>query len=197
MAAKKKTGWGDREGRRRDILRAGRKLLEKRGYAAFNVRDVAKAAGVTAGTLYTYFESKEHLFAVLYAERLDRLHAEIAELAESASAEELFVAVATAYRDVYRIFGRELDLWAAASKKVKGTEPLVIAAARVLSTVSAAMVRLKLASDPELALPLLWATVTGLCDQFAGARHLLHGASWDEVTRFAAKTLIKGLRKER
>src|SRR5215468_9267501 len=105
---RKPTKWGDKEARREDILRAARRLLQRRGYAAFNVRDLASDAGVTAGTVYTYFESKEELFALLYAERLDRLHDEIAPFAASAKAEDLFVAFANAYRDVYRVFGREL-----------------------------------------------------------------------------------------
>jgi AcrR family transcriptional regulator len=194
-----KTKWGDKEARREDILRAARRLLERRGYSAFNVRDVARDAGVTAGTVYTYFTNKEELFAILYAERLDRLHDAIAPLAAEAKAEELFVAIADRYLEMYRVFGRELDVWAMArgEEAPRGAEPLVAAAARIMALVAAALHRLKLAparrGGIRLALPLLWATVTGLCDQFTGKRHVLHASSWDEMTRFAARTLIRGL----
>src|SRR4051812_16119226 len=75
-----KTQWGDGEGRRRDILAAARRLLERDGYEALNIRDVARGAGVSPGTVYTYFGSREQLFATLYAERLQALDAELGPL---------------------------------------------------------------------------------------------------------------------
>ena len=112
MATQGRTRWGDREQRRADILAAAWRLLERSGYAQLNMRDVAGGAGVSAGTVYTYFESREELFATLYAERLERFGAELAQLSTSAlSLEELFVQVATRYRDVYQVFGRELNVW--------------------------------------------------------------------------------------
>jgi len=198
---KTRTRWGDRDGRRRDILDAGRRLLERRGYQAFTMRDLARGAGVTAGLVYTYFASKEELFAALYAERLDRFAADIAPLCRDAtSAEELFIAVAGEYRAVYQVFGRELNVWAVlletGASREEVAQPLVQAATATLSTVQAAIERLAPGRRDPLALPLLWATLHGLCDHFTGARHRIHPYGWDELVRFAARTLVRGLTPE-
>jgi AcrR family transcriptional regulator len=193
-----KTRWGDRPARRRDILRAARRLLERRGYAAFNVRDVARGAGVTAGTLYTYFEDKEALYAALYAERLDAFSAELQRASSAArSAEELFIEVATMWLPIYRLFGRELDVWALLGERRRSRRPLVEATLRLLAAVEPMLERFAPVRDRRLAVPLLWATLNGLCEQFAGARHKVHPYGWEELVRFASRTLVRGLtRKE-
>jgi len=206
--ARVKTRWGDKEARRKDILDAARQLIELRGYQAFNMRDVARGAGVTVGTVYTYFTDKEALFAVLYAERLERFHADIAPLCGApGSAEELFVAIANRYLAVYQVFGRELNVWtllvAGASAKAPPIRPLVEAAAAILLTVRDALDRVAARRgrrlddhDRRLAVPLLWATLQGLCDQFTGARHLLHPHGWEELTRYAGRTLARAVALE-
>lgn len=44
------------------ILIAATELFLKEGYANTNIRKIAKAAGVSSGTIYTYFNDKETLF---------------------------------------------------------------------------------------------------------------------------------------
>ncbi|MBB4743388.1 AcrR family transcriptional regulator [Actinoplanes octamycinicus] len=52
--------------RTRDALvAAGRRLLETRGWPAFTPEQVAQAAGVSYGTFYTYFESKDDLLRTI------------------------------------------------------------------------------------------------------------------------------------
>src|SRR5436309_3086433 len=65
MATKSKSKWGDREARRRDILAAARALLERGGYERLSIRAVADRAGVSPGTVYTYFAGRESLWATL------------------------------------------------------------------------------------------------------------------------------------
>src|SRR5271170_65195 len=106
-----RTKWGDRAARRGDIVRAGRSLLREAGLPALQMRDVARRAGVGLGTVYTYFPTKEALFAALYAERLDQMLSDLApKLSTATQLEELFVLVATSYRDVYAEFGKDLDI---------------------------------------------------------------------------------------
>jgi AcrR family transcriptional regulator len=192
------TRWGDRDGRRRDILDAARTILERDGYEALTMREVAKGAGVTPGLLYSYVADKEELFALLYAERLDRFHADIAPLCECESAEELFVAIAEKYLEVYRAYGRALDVWALVldpgTARSGLARPLIASAAATLKTVAEAIDRFTPpGADRRLAVPLLWATLQGLCAQFTGARHQMHPYRWEELTRFAARTLVRGL----
>lgn len=64
---------GDRVGRRRDILRAASEILATGGYGEMNMRAIARRAGVSAGTTYSYFASKEEIFATLLADRYLKL----------------------------------------------------------------------------------------------------------------------------
>lgn len=200
------TKWGQRAERRVDILRAARARLAEAGFDALNMRGVARDAGVSAGTVYTYFSSKEELFATLYAQRIDEFHAEIRPACASAErAEDLFVTIASAYLDVYRVFGRELNVWAglldgsATSEHV--AKPLIAAAEVTLATVGAAMGRLASARgasataepDAHLVLPFLWATITGLAEHFTSRRRRIYAANWDDLVRFAARTVVAGL----
>jgi AcrR family transcriptional regulator len=43
------------------LISAGREIIEQRGWAAFNPETVAAEAGVSYGTFYNYFESREDL----------------------------------------------------------------------------------------------------------------------------------------
>jgi AcrR family transcriptional regulator len=45
------------------LLRAGREAFEEHGYDTVRIDDVCARAGVSHGTFYTYFDSKESLFA--------------------------------------------------------------------------------------------------------------------------------------
>ena len=48
------------------ILDTALDLFAKRGFHAVSVKDIAAAANISLGSLYTYFESKEHLVNVLF-----------------------------------------------------------------------------------------------------------------------------------
>ncbi len=52
---------GDPEERLRDIVAAGRRLLGTVGYQRTRMADVAEIAGLSAGSVYTYVDSKEAL----------------------------------------------------------------------------------------------------------------------------------------
>jgi AcrR family transcriptional regulator len=51
--------------RRDAILAAARKVFAQKGYEGTTIADIAKEAGVAAGTMYLYYESKTDLFAAL------------------------------------------------------------------------------------------------------------------------------------
>lgn len=53
----------EEKGRRRaDILRAAKRVFAKKGFHATTIADVAKAARLSYGSVYWYFDSKENLF---------------------------------------------------------------------------------------------------------------------------------------
>ena len=52
--------------RRQEILDAAMALFTTRGYDAVSMRDIARAAEITPGLVYHYFDSKENLFSVAF-----------------------------------------------------------------------------------------------------------------------------------
>jgi len=61
------------------LVKAARALFERQGYLDTNVGDIAKRAKVAHGTFYTYFSSKEEVFA----EVADELQHDLLEIAEA------------------------------------------------------------------------------------------------------------------
>jgi len=51
--------------KRRQIIEGARSVFLARGFDAASMNDIARAAGVSKGTLYVYFENKEQLFAAI------------------------------------------------------------------------------------------------------------------------------------
>jgi TetR/AcrR family fatty acid metabolism transcriptional regulator len=65
-AARRTTARPDREDRRDTLLRAAIDTFAARGYFNAQVADVARAAGVAAGTVYLYFRSKDDLLVSIF-----------------------------------------------------------------------------------------------------------------------------------
>ncbi len=79
---------GDVGGRER-VLRAALRLFATKGYAATTVRDILRAAGVTAPVLYYHFGSKEGVFLALAREGAQRFDAALEKaLRPAGTAEE-------------------------------------------------------------------------------------------------------------
>lgn len=57
-----------RDAMRDRILKAAWKLARKEGLAAFSLRDLAKAVGLRAPSLYSYFDSKAALYDAMFAD---------------------------------------------------------------------------------------------------------------------------------
>lgn len=57
--------------RRRDILDATAALLRARGFHGTSIRDIATAAGMTPGAIYSHFASKTALLLAIYQEGID------------------------------------------------------------------------------------------------------------------------------
>jgi AcrR family transcriptional regulator len=78
--------------RPKEILEAAFEEFSRNGYAASTLDQVAERAGVTKGTIYVYFESKEHLFISMVREftkaALDTVH-EMFEQHEGSTADLL------------------------------------------------------------------------------------------------------------
>jgi AcrR family transcriptional regulator len=71
-----------KEARPQELLDAALALFVEKGFAATRSEEVAARAGVSKGTLYLYYPSKEELFKAVVRQNLSALIAEGEELAE-------------------------------------------------------------------------------------------------------------------
>ncbi|HYK81737.1 MAG TPA: TetR/AcrR family transcriptional regulator [Gemmatimonadales bacterium] len=87
-----------------EIVAAALEVFAERGFAATKLEEVARRAGVTKGTLYLYFDSKEALFKAVVRETIVPTIAQGEALAQSftGSARELF---ARMVRDFWQRIG--------------------------------------------------------------------------------------------
>lgn len=63
----------DHDAYRTELLESSLPLFAERGYGGLSMREVARGLGVSTGTLYHYFDSKQDLFAQLVEHLTDQL----------------------------------------------------------------------------------------------------------------------------
>lgn len=96
------------------LLAEARRQVAQVGYAAMNIRDVAKNCGVGVGTVYNYFPSKDALIAGFLVEDWKESLARIEAIAgEAATAEPVLAAV---YRELNGFRQNNSDLFRSASQ---------------------------------------------------------------------------------
>ena len=103
--------------RRAHVLAAARSAFFEHGYEGASLREIAKRAGYTPGAIYSYFASKEEVYAALLGESLERLNQRVAEALPAAPARSVRQRAeaelrtrALAFFDFYRENPRDLDL---------------------------------------------------------------------------------------
>src|SRR4051794_29937131 len=101
--------WSRRkEARPQEILEAALAVFAEKGFAAARMDDVARRAGVTKGTIYLYFPSKDELFKSLVREAIGGTLAQVTAYADAyqGSARELLVSVLRTIGTVMRTSDR-------------------------------------------------------------------------------------------
>lgn len=84
-----------KEARPQEILEAALAVFAEKGFSAARMEDISRRAGVTKGTIYLYFESKEALFKALVRELLTPTITAVIEraLAYQGSSRDLLIMV--------------------------------------------------------------------------------------------------------
>lgn len=198
------TRWGDREQRRIDILDAARSRIATDGYLSLGMRDLATGAGVSPATLYSYFATKEELFATLYAEAI-RAHTEafrpVAD--EELDLAPLLARVIEGYLELYRTYGRHFTLWSAMRhdsdldgapvprELVLELRSVTVAHNRVLmDAIAAASARSGRHLVDEVLVPsFLWSSLNGFADHLTSERRALDPFPAERLITFAAERL--------
>ncbi|MFE5284880.1 TetR/AcrR family transcriptional regulator [Nocardia sp. NPDC056611] len=85
------------------LVTAAREVFERDGFLDARVADISKTAGMASGSFYTYFDSKEEIFAeVVRRMREEMLHPHIRERAGICDPCELIAAANLEYLKSYR-----------------------------------------------------------------------------------------------
>ncbi len=181
-----------RAARRDQIIAAAVACFARAGYHATTMADVAAQAGVSKGTPYLYFESKEALFLALHEEWdcgvADRVNAAIAALPEAGrrSSRQVLGAVAAAVA-AHVLEGTETCRVLMEARALAAHEPAITAVVQATDTRTHEQLENLIAAgmsagewpegtDPALAARLFTAGLYGLMAQW----HLAPGSfSWD------------------
>jgi len=95
---------------RDNLLAAGRVVFEQRGYANTRMSDIAKAAGVSHGTVYTWFDDKESLLRALVDDIVTEVFAALAIGDDVPEPEQRMLEANRRYLAAYRRHGRMLEV---------------------------------------------------------------------------------------
>ena len=95
---------------RENLLAAGRRVFEERGYANTRMSDIAKAAGVSHGTVYTRFDDKESLLRALVDDIVTEVFAALAIGDDVPEPERRMLEANRRYLAAYRRHGRMLEV---------------------------------------------------------------------------------------
>jgi AcrR family transcriptional regulator len=111
-----------REERRKQILEAALAVFGQRGFHAANVSDVAAQAGVSQGTIYWYFESKEELISAAILSFLEELaEGSLAAIETGETASDKLRALAASMEQIgdsaSHLFTMFLEFWASSSRR--------------------------------------------------------------------------------
>jgi AcrR family transcriptional regulator len=92
------------EARPRQILKAAFRVFGTRGLHQATLDDVARAAGITKGTIYLYFPSKADLFTAMLKARVNDIMPAVEAPKDGRSGPTTRQRLATLGRDIYRFF---------------------------------------------------------------------------------------------
>ena len=93
------------------LLNAARAVFERQGYLDARLSDITTEAGMSAGSFYTYFDSKEAIFAAVVASVEDEmLHPDMVEVTGSADPVAIIRASNRAYLSSYAKYAKFMRL---------------------------------------------------------------------------------------
>ena len=67
------------QARRAEILNEAERIFAAKGFHNATMAEIASASGFATGTLYQFFEGKDHLYNIMVSEKLDRMYREFRE----------------------------------------------------------------------------------------------------------------------
>lgn len=161
--------------RRETILAAAQRAFDKHGYAATTMDEVAAEAGLSKGSVYNYFKSKELLFSGIHVAAVEGVVDDLRQIAGSTQRprEKLLASLdywydrASQWTAIGRLF---LEFWATAARSEQNTindvqQPMYDATRQLVAEMIAEGVGCgDFAADtrPEVATDLILALLDGI-----------------------------------
>jgi AcrR family transcriptional regulator len=188
-----------REERRRQILDAALTVFSRKGFHAANVSDVAAEAGVSQGTIYWYFDSKDELFqAALVSAAIDFGVDSIAPLAECTTGTDKLLALGKSMEDLADVaeglFMLFLGYWASSDRREESAQ-IWVDLLRQYRDVVVAVIEEGVRSGefkPVDAESLVWALLAAF-DGLAAYVVIMPDIDLKRVNRVFVQTLLNGL----
>jgi AcrR family transcriptional regulator len=181
--------------RKQAILRAAEKVIAVKGYNLATVDDIAAEAGLSKGSIYNYFQSKEDVFTQLFLQAVEEDQLKTAELVarDMPADEKLSTLLDEWYErfEHYKQYGRLLlEFWVTAAGDPEGTfaQTLQELYQRYRRQVSSIFEqgrdegRFELVSEPHVAASIFMAMIDGIGLQtLLGVRASFEAESRDAI----------------
>jgi AcrR family transcriptional regulator len=189
-----------REERRRQILETALAVFTEKGFHAANVADVAVRAGISQGTIYLYFDSKEALLEAAVRSFFEDFGQQVDDLVQQAPTvseklRSLGLSMAELARAAAGIFSLFLGYWASSKDRdragqlwadllLQGRDPVIAIIEEGIREGEFRRV-----DAPSL----VWAIMAAY-DGLAAYVLLLPGIDLEQISRSFMDTLLSGLR---
>jgi AcrR family transcriptional regulator len=191
-----------RHQRRQQILQAALSVFTRKGYHAANVSDIAAEAGVSQGTIYWYFESKDELFhAALLSAFVSFGEESVAHLADHPTATGKLQALAESMEGIAEIaeglFMLFLGYWSSSERKAESAQIWIDLLAQYKDLVVAIIEEgIRAGEFQEVdAEALVWALLAAY-DGLAAYTVIMPDLDLKRVSQVLVETLLKGLLPE-
>lgn len=176
--------------KQRDILKAARKLLVEQGLEGFSIRKVARAAGISSGGLYSYYDGKDALLSATLNEGAQRFSSYLVDALGEKTSRDRLRAMGHRYFDFAREHWEDYRLLfqincedlgfqqveERASEESESSFQLLVD--RIVECQSDEIVQ---AGDPTNHATFVWSSVHGLATLFMNGQLQVDESTFDEL----------------
>ena len=183
----------ERETRRRLILAAAQKLFAEKDFRSVTVREIAKAAEVSIGTIYNYYANLDELFFDVFVEGTEQI-TELLEIEKRKNQPcslarlcEVYIGYLNENMTFYQMMGHFM---LGGKLSAEGTEKLNLVMRGLMGRIQAIIVAAGVKGETRLVAHALFSALNGIMISYAQ----YPGRSRDEVRRHTQRlaTVIAG-----